>query len=65
MNIYFLTLFKCFSSHSREEYLVCEFACLLSSVGGYIGLFFGISIFDLIFTIEWIITYIYAFAKRK
>ena len=41
----------------REEYLVCEFACLLSSVGGYVGLFFGISIFDFIFSLEWIVSY--------
>ena len=38
-------------SFIREEYLVCEFACLLSSVGGYVGLFFGISFFDFIFTL--------------
>lgn len=58
-------LYKNLLQEKKEEYLVCEFACLLSSVGGYIGLFFGVSIFDLIFTVEWIITYIYAFTKPK
>ena len=42
---------------TREEYLVCEFACLLSSVGGYVGLFFGISIFEFIFSLESIVSY--------
>ena len=40
----------------REEYLVCEFPCLLSSIGGYVGLLFGISIFDIILFFEWIVT---------
>ena len=38
----------------REEYHVCDFPCVLSSAGGYLGLFFGVSVFDLIFTSEWI-----------
>ena len=38
----------------REEYLVCELACLISSVGGYLGLFFGVSILDTLFLGEWI-----------
>ena len=41
----------------REEYLVCDFSCLLSSIGGYVGLFFGMSIFDLILTSEWMMSY--------
>ena len=36
----------------RREYLVCDFAYLISSVGGYIGLFFGLSIIDFIFKLE-------------
>ena len=42
----------------REEYLVCDFPCLLSSVGGYVGLFFGVSIFELIFIIEQLMDYV-------
>ena len=49
----------------REEFRICDFSCLLSSAGGYIGLFFGISIFDLIFSLEWIFGNIYScFLKR-
>ena len=44
----------------REEFRICDFSCLLSSAGGYIGLFFGISILDLIFSLEWIICRIYS-----
>ena len=40
----------------REEYKVCDFSCLLSSSGGYVGLFFGVSIFDLIFSLEWLLS---------
>ena len=40
----------------KEEYKVCDFSCLLSSSGGYVGLFFGISLFDLIFSLEWILS---------
>ena len=39
----------------REEYLICDFACVLSNIGGYLGLFFGVSLLDLIFTFELII----------
>ena len=42
-----------------EEFKVCDFSCLLSSAGGYLGLFFGISIFDLIFSLEWIYSNIF------
>ena len=49
----------------REEYLVCEFACLLSSVGGYVGLFFGASFFDLIFLFEFIVKYLNSISRRK
>ena len=41
----------------REEYLLCDFPCLLSSIGGYVGLFFRMSIFDLILTSEWMMSY--------
>ena len=41
----------------REEYLVCDFPCILSTCGGYVGLFFGVSIFDIIFLLEWLIFY--------
>ena len=51
--------------HFRNEYLVCEAACLLSSVGGYIGLFFGISIFDLILSTEWILKHFLSLSKVK
>ena len=54
-------LTKCF----REEYLVCEFPCLLSSVGGYVGLFFGASFFDLIFLFEFIVKYLNSISRRK
>ena len=43
----------------KEEYKVCDFSCLLSSFGGYLGLFFGISIFDLMFGLDWILIRIY------
>ena len=39
----------------REEYLICEFSCILSSVGGYIGLFFGVSVLDFVFLGEWVV----------
>ena len=40
---------------SREEYLICEFSCVLSSVGGYVGLFFGVSVLDFVFLGEWVV----------
>ena len=40
----------------REEYKVCDFSCILSSTGGYVGLFFGISIFELLFSLEFILS---------
>ena len=39
----------------REEYLICEFSCVLSSVGGYVGLFFGVSVLDFVFLGEWFV----------
>ena len=42
-----------------EEYKVCDFSCLLSSAGGYLGLFFGISIFDVICSFEKILSKIH------
>ena len=49
----------------REEYLVCDFPCLLSSIGGYVGLFFGMSIFDLILTSEWMMSYFRSRGKEE
>ena len=49
----------------REEFRICDFSCLLSSAGGYIGLFFGISIFDLIFCLEWIINRIFSSCIKR
>ena len=43
----------------RNEYLICELSCLISSFGGYVGLFFGISFFDLLYFMEWIIKIIH------
>ena len=40
---------------SREEYLICEFSCVLSNVGGYVGLFFGVSFLDFVFLGEWLV----------
>ena len=37
------------------EYLICEFSCVLSSVGGYVGLFFGVSVLDFVFLGEWVV----------
>ena len=54
-------LTKCF----RAEYLVCEFPCLLSSVGGYVGIFFGASLFDLILLLEFIVKYLNSISKRE
>ena len=51
LNLRYLSLHH----EEKEEYLVCDFSCLLSSAGGYLGLFFGISIFDLLFSLEWIL----------
>ena len=48
----------------REEYLVCELACLISSVGGYLGLFFGVSILDALFLGEWIIRQLQRVARK-
>ena len=45
-----------FYQEAKEEFKVCDFSCLLSSTGGYVGLFFGISLFDLIFSLEWILS---------
>ena len=49
----------------REEYLVCEESCLLSSAGGYIGIFFGISLFDFLFFFEWSVSFIFIKVSRK
>ena len=49
----------------REEFRICDFSCLLSSAGGYVGLFFGISIFDLIFSLEWILDKFYLVIIRR
>ena len=49
----------------REEYRICDFSCLLSSAGGYVGLFFGISIFDLIFSLEWILDKFYSVIIKR
>ena len=51
LNLLYLSLHH----EEKEEYIVCDFSCLLSSAGGYVGLFFGISIFDLLFSLEWIL----------
>ena len=48
----------------REEYLVCELACLISSVGGYLGLFFGVSILDTLFLGEWVIRQLQRVARK-
>ena len=50
LSLIYLRLYQ----EEMEEFKVCDFSCLLSSAGGYLGLFFGISIFDLIFSLEWI-----------
>ena len=52
LNLLYLTLHH----EEKEEYKVCDFSCLLSSSGGYVGLFFGVSIFELIFSLEWILS---------
>jgi len=63
--VYAITfIYKTLLQEEREEYLVCDFPCLLSSAGGYVGLFFGVSIFDLIFTFEWIIIYLNSCRKK-
>ena len=49
----------------REEYLVCNESCLLSSAGGYIGIFFGISLFDFLFFFEWLVSFIFINVSRK
>ena len=33
--------------------MVCQLDCLVSQFGGTIGIFFGISIMELIFALEW------------
>ena len=38
-----------------EEYLICEFSCLLAQVGGTLGIFFGVSLIEVIHMLEWII----------
>ena len=48
----------------REEYLVCELACLISSVGGYLGLFLGVSILDALFLGEWVIRQLQRVARK-
>ena len=55
LNLLYLSLYHV----EKEEFKVCDFSCLLSSAGGYIGLFFGISIFDIIFSLEWILSKIH------
>ena len=52
LNLLYLSLHH----EEKEEYIVCDFSCLLSSAGGYVGLFFGISIFELLFSLEFILS---------
>ena len=61
LNLIFTTLHQ----EEREEFRICDFSCLLSSAGGYVGLFFGISIFDLIFSLEWILDKFYLVIIRR
>ena len=59
-------LYLCFFSFCifREEYLICELACVISSTGGYIGIFFGVSILDIFFLSEWILDYLQKFMMK-
>ena len=52
--IHFFNFQKC-CNNLRDEYLICEFSCVLSSVGGYVGLFFGVSVLDFVFLGEWVV----------
>ena len=49
-------LYLSFYQEEKEEFVVCDFGCLLSSAGGYVGLFFGISLFDIILSLDWILS---------
>ena len=39
----------------REEYEVCPIDCLVSQLGGTVGIFFGVSIMEVIFLMEWLL----------
>ena len=54
-------IYTSLQQEDREEFRICDFSCLLSSAGGYVGLFFGISIFDLVLSFEWILKAIFPF----
>ena len=49
----------------REEYLVCQLDCLVSQFGGTIGIFFGISLMEFIFALEWILSATFAMSAKK
>ena len=40
----------------REEYEVCPIDCLVSQLGGTVGIFFGVSIIEVIFLMEWLLS---------
>ena len=44
---------------------MCGLDCLVSQFGGTIGIFFGISLMEFIFALEWILSATFAMSAKK
>ena len=44
--------------------MVCQLDCLVSQLGGTIGIFFGISIMEIICALEWVISATFALQAK-